>query len=164
MLFSSNYIVVSLISAAALAVAAVWDVRHRTVPNWITFPLILCGLFYTCLSDPYTIPCKLLFALCLFLFGTTGLIGLGDIKLVIGLGIIWVPELALCSAAAASLFIFLIHFVRRRISLRTCVTAILFPLKQEKTTGNSVPFAPYLLFAYILIQGGMLLWLHGFGA
>jgi len=93
----------------------------------------------------------------------TGLLGLGDIKLLIGLGTVWKPEYALCSAALASLFIFLHYILRQRTGLRSllkrsCVCLLHLRPTQKRNSSNSVPFAPYLLLSYILIQGGLLLW------
>ena len=147
----------------ALAISSLYDLKYRKVPNVVTIPLILCGLLLTCLTELPMLPYKLFYAACLFFFGMTGLLGLGDIKLLIGLGAVWVPEYALLSAALASLFIFLHHIIRRRIELpsllkRSGLCLLHMRPTQERSSYNSVPFAPYLLFSYILIQGGLLLW------
>lgn len=146
-----------------LAVAAVWDARTRTIPNRLTFPFIIIGLVFTCLTAPEDLLIKAVFLAALFLFGMSGLIGLGDIKLVMGLGVLDRPEIALCSVAIASLLLLAGHFIRRPsgppLRLRNGFIYLLLKTPApQRTRDNSVPFAPYLLAAYILLQGGILLW------
>ncbi|MBQ3010707.1 MAG: prepilin peptidase [Oscillospiraceae bacterium] len=147
----------------ALAVSSLYDLKYRRVPNVVTISLMLYGLLLTCLTELPMLPYKLFYAACLFFFGMTGLLGLGDIKLLIGLGVVWGPEYALLSAALASLVIFLHHIIRHRTGLlsllkRSSLCLLRMRPTQERDSYNSVPFAPYLLFSYILIQGGLLLW------
>lgn len=149
----------------ALSVSSVYDMKYRRVPNTVTFPMMLAGLLLTCVMELHLLPYKLLYASCLFFFGMTGLLGLGDIKLLIGLGTVWKPEYALFCAALASLFIFLHHILRRRTELgslfqKSCLCLLHLRPTQERNSDNSAPFAPYLFLAYILIQGGFLLWQH----
>lgn len=161
--FTENQFYSILLCLPALIICAVFDLKCRKVPNAITLPLMLCGLLLTALTELLLLPYKLLFASCLFFFGMTGLLGLGDIKLLMSLGLAWKPEYALFSAALSSLFIFLHHIIRKQTGLRpllqrSCLCLLRLRPTQERTNDNSVPFAPYLLFSYILIQGGLLLW------
>lgn len=163
MLMTHDQIISVALCLLALSVSSVYDVKYRRVPNAVTFPMMLAGLLLTYLMEFNLLPYKLLFASCLFFFGMTGLLGLGDIKLLIGLGLVWKPEYALFCAALASLFIFLHHILRRRTGLgslfqKSCLCILHLQPTQERNTDNSASFAPYLFLAYILIQGGLLLW------
>lgn len=146
-----------------LLAAAVTDGKIRKIPNWITFPFILCGLLFSGLTDAESLISKAIFLIIVFLFGWTGLIGLGDIKLIMGLGAMWDPIWALLSVALASLSIFVANAVKYpHIVWLQIQDAFRYVTRRkglpQKTESNSVPFAPYLFTAYVLLQGGVLLW------
>jgi len=86
--------------------AAVEDVRARRVPNWITFTLIACGLLkgffitggVTPLQSLQGLACGFAIALALHALGGTGL---GDVKLIAGIGA-WVGPAAILLVLAAA--------------------------------------------------------------
>ena len=146
-----------------LLAAAIADGRSRRIPNGITFPFILCGLLFSGLTDAGSLISKAVFLIIIFLFGWTGLIGLGDIKLIMGLGAMWDPVWALLSVALASLLIFAANTVKYPHIVWLQIQGVFQHVTRrkklpDKTEANSVPFAPYLFTAYILLQGGVLLW------
>lgn len=152
-----------------LMLAAVWDWHTRSIPNKITFPLMIFGFLLTCFYVPATLIFKILFIIALFFFGRLGWVGLGDIKLIMGLGMAWEPLYALYTVALASLLVFVRHFIKAPIMTQIQALSGLSIFHKRKalpaaTADNSIAFAPYLLAAYILLQGGALIWQHFFAA
>lgn len=146
-----------------LMAAAIADGQDRRIPNKITLPFLLCGLLYSVLTNAESLILKIVFLIIMFLFGWTGLIGLGDIKLIMGLGTMWDPAGALLTVALASVFVFAVNAVKYPYIVRQQIQGAFQHITRRKelpnkTETNSVPFAPYLLTAYILLQGGVLLW------
>jgi len=94
---------------AALVVLAVYDLRTRRLPNWLTFPLWGAGLLVRGLEGQLStalwgtllgfVPFFVLFAL--------GAMGAGDVKLLAGLGAWLGPAGLLTTLAWAALLFFL---------------------------------------------------------
>lgn len=148
---------------AFLLAAAIADGWGRRIPNRITFPFILCGLLFSGLTNAESLILKTIFLIIMFLFGWTGLIGLGDIKLIMGLGTMWDPAWALFTVSLASVFVFAVNAVKYPYIVWLQIQGVFNHIIRrkklpDKTEANSVPFAPYLFTAYILLQGGVLLW------
>jgi prepilin peptidase CpaA len=87
----ANYALLMLVPLIAmLAWAAILDLRSRRIPNWLTFSVMLTGMFQS-LSNPIVGPREALLGL-LAGFGLTfvlfalGALGGGDVKLLAGVG------------------------------------------------------------------------------
>jgi prepilin peptidase CpaA len=101
------------LALAACCLAAVTDLRARTIPNWLTLPLLLCGVLGHGLWWGFdglwlsVLGCSICFVPGYFLFVRNALGG-GDVKLFAGLGALLGPreglELQLCAFALVALY------------------------------------------------------------
>ena len=157
--------------------AAVEDMRHRRIPNWLTFSLMLSGIVQSFMSHGATTPTGSIlglltgFALTVGMFAI-GALGGGDVKLLTGIGAWFGPQVALavfCVEAVVGMVLVLAQATaqgRLRVLLRnSAVVAINLAHVREvgvehaKATGQSsrsvdrpLPYAvPVLIAMAILI-------------
>ena len=83
---------------------------------------------------------------------------MGDVKLILCIGLIGSPFWTIVDVAIASTIIVVIHRKKALSGIVNlyCERKLQNPYN-EKTKENSIPFAPYLLIAYVLTEGGKLL-------
>jgi prepilin peptidase CpaA len=156
--------------------AAVEDVRHRRIPNWLTFSLMLCGLCQASLGlspagslTRAALGLGLGFSLATALF-LLGAWGAGDVKLVAGLGA-WIgpmPVLLVFAFAAIGGMIVALWVSSRHGKLRTLLRdSALITVNavhgqkldafspERRITGPSsfkpAPYAVHLLVATVLV-------------
>lgn len=159
-----------LLCLALLIPSAIMDVSSRRIPNKITAPLILVGLVFTGYTAPFDYISKGSALILIFIFGCTRLgerlyqvIGMGDVKLIMALCTLWQPVYAAVTVVIAALIMSVAQFIRRPGSIKATVHSSLQFLcggyiPPERTAQNTAPFAPYYLAAYVLFQGGLILW------
>jgi len=151
-----------ILSTVLLLSAAIIDYKTRRVPNALTFPFILIGLILTAFINPYDYILKGVSLLLLFGIGAFNCVGLGDIKLLMALCLLWNPIYTFISYAIASVLIFVVDSIRHPENVLNNITASCSYLRRihpirEKRDKKSTALAPYLFVAYILMQGGILL-------
>ncbi len=162
--FFFNIVRNGFFTLAVLAVAALWDLRVRRIPNWLTLGLALTLFVTACLthgvSDALSglvFPGLLLAA---GLLTPRGWIGMGDIKLLGALGYaLGVPLLILLTFVTA-LLITVVEGLRaaaRRIGLSRSLRT---PDVRENGQAARVPMAPYAFSAWALL----LIASHGWAA
>lgn len=153
-----------IFSLFLLAAAAWSDVKTRKIPNGLTMPILaLCFLGATIEAINSLQFVKLLFLIVCFFIGMLPGLGLGDIKLIMCVGAITSPFWVMIETAAASILVLIVFamknptaaFVKFQHGVRNP-----FPVHQNipKKADNSVPFALYLFAAYILVEGGKIIW------
>jgi len=140
------------LAGATLAVAAVFDVHRRLIPNTLAIALATVGLFQLALTGTSLVP-ALATAVALFLLGVLafalGAMGGGDAKLLGAVGL-WVPPAALHDfftiMALTGAVLALAVVARRRVVVAVTGEALAAPA--------SVPYgaaiaagAGYVLFA-----------------
>lgn len=153
------YSIMRLAIALLFVIAAVCcDLKLRKVPNKLTFPMIALGIAMNAVFSPARlIESFVLMALCIALALLPG-IGMGDVKLLMGLGFFLKPVHVALELGVASVILVVVQFIRNPHQTGWLVfTRRLRPLTKTeaaaKSETNSVPFAPYLLAAVILIEG-----------
>lgn len=147
-----------------LAISAWTDIKSRRIPNSITMPILtLCVIM--AISDVFTSFrfVKLLFLIVCFFIGMIPGIGLGDIKLIMCVGVITSPFWVMMETAAASILVLIVFYIKNPCEGGLKLIQAIrrpFPIHQSisKNADSAVPFAAYLLAAYILIEGGKILW------
>ncbi len=121
---------------ALLLVAAVEDVRHRRIPNWLTFSLILTGLAQSWMPTGVVTPAESAMGLgagfgLTVAFFLVGAMGAGDVKLLAGLGAWvgpWMVVIVFCAEAIIGMGLAVIQAHRqgrfRAVLRNTAVAAI----------------------------------------
>lgn len=145
-----------------LVPASIIDQKTRRIPNALTFPMIVSGLLLNIFFSPDRFPGIGAVLLVCLLFGVLPGVGMGDVKLLMGMSMYLSNTNVMLELALASVLILIIRFIQ---SPQTTLWMITFrrlrPVSKEEATRksetNSVPFAPYLLCATILIEGGTIL-------
>ena len=131
----------------------------------MTFCFIALGFILTGLINPYDYITKIIALLILFGIGTLKFSGLGDIKLLMAMCMLWQPVYAILTYPIASILIFIRHFIKHPKGLKNELISSDMYLRglqnpPERTVENSAVTTPYLLAAYILLQGGLLICQH----
>jgi Flp pilus assembly protein protease CpaA len=141
-----------------LILATIWDIRYRRIPNAVTLPAILFGLVLTAVFQINTMPLTVIILILLFLFGALGMMGQGDIKLIMALIAISGLNIALISTGIAALLVVAVQFMLYPDEFFKDVKIVLKSIfimnfKNIDKNGRSVPFAPYILigFAYFTV-------------
>lgn len=135
----------TLISLIPLFFISFSDIKYRRIPNSLLLSILIIGLFSTITSHRvfshilgFFLPSLIL----LFLYMAKKL-GAGDIKLFSALGLVWGYQLNI-AAFVLSIFFSFFYSIAKHIFFR-------------KSSENSLPFAPFILFAYLtLIVFGLL--------
>lgn len=138
--------------------ATITDIQSKRIPNKITFTMMLIGLIFDICTDPSRlIMTSVMLVLC-FLFSLLPGIGMGDVKLLMGMSFFLNPVYVLYDLGLASILVILIQFIKNpTITFWNVFTRRFRPLcpndASNKNEFNSVPFAPYLLTATLLTEG-----------
>lgn len=141
-----------------LLTASITDIKQGKIYNWLTFPSIFVGVAVNLLFTNITLFQNLFFLGLVFLLCFIPGLGMGDIKLIMTVGIWSTPMTAFVSVAISSLLVLLHAWLQRPFLTPIQVFHSLHhpfqPSTTEKTKSNSAPFAPYLSVAFLLATGG----------
>lgn len=161
-------------AVAVLAVAAVWDLKTRKIPNWLTFPAMALGVLFGALAGRATWHLESL-GICLvagFLLWLFGVFAEGDAKLFAATGALAGADMSFLGLALACVFLLLVVVPLRvrEVGLRRWLVgekAALFfvfaggRLRCEDAPAEftPVPFAPFYAFggavALALLKAGV---------
>lgn len=144
-----------IIAAIVLIVAAIFDFFKQRIPNFITFPAFFVGLILMCITDDlHTILINIICVLAIFLFGATGILGLGDIKLLMALTVLYGWSSTLISFALASVILLIFTSIVNPIETWIYITKFFRRAKREKVPFNKKStkyvLAPFLLLGAII--------------
>lgn len=153
-----NIFIPYCIAFGCLIAATIFDVKTRRIPNILTFPMILCGLLATIFLRPEMLFMSIIGIIISFFFSFIPGIGMGDIKLIMGLCFYINPIHVMLSLALASVLVFVRYTIKYPWSIGTLIAALYPRAPEEKSAGNSVVFAPYLLISTLVIEGVFYLW------
>lgn len=149
-----NWITI-VISLVVAALAAIWDIRTRKIPNFLTFPAMLFGIIYACTMGTEIGLERILLLIVLFMIGASNLFGIGDLKLIMAIGALNGTLCMGITVAFAALLIIIwdaiTHWREAWIDIKAGCRFI-FTLNFDKSYGTqrSVKFAPYI-FAGLII-------------
>ena len=154
---SWNYIIPFIISIVLLVLASITDIKYKKIPNVITLTGICVGVIFQIISSVIlhsygALIINLISIIALFFIGMTGILGLGDIKLLIALTALNGVISTIMTAGFGSLYVILISLITRKKEaageLKMGIQTLLLKLPIYRN-GRSVPFAPYMLAGYI---------------
>ena len=149
LLYSMTYIVYYVVMCALLVLIAVYDLRHKIIPDEFSFTfavLAFIGLFVTPLTfqvpslwDVLAGPILAALPAALFYFSKGKWMGLGDAKLFLGVG--WMLGLTLGISA------FMLSFW-----IGAIISVILLRIpKGQYNMSSQVPFAPFIIAATLFV-------------
>lgn len=142
-------IICTVLCGLTLVTAAVTDVSNRRIPNLLTLPAIVLGLFLNLFQPTFF---HLLLAIAvLFLVGMLGVLGGGDLKLLMSVTAFMGVMPMLWSVGIASVSILLLELIRypkQTVHAVKTGLGVLIGKGKPKEQGRRVPFAPYLLFGF----------------
>lgn len=144
------FVIRSVIAAVICLAAAVFDIKTRKIPNKLTFPAIIVGMFLTLVFRPlsYTIVIVSILGF-LFFFGMTDFIGLGDIKLLMAVIAVGGWEMGTWAFLLAILLLFFYACIENPIETYIYIEKMFARLKFKRRAVNKEStryvFAPFLL-------------------
>lgn len=148
-------IITTALCALTLFAASVTDLYNRRIPNWITVPAIGSGLAMAAITGSRSVWIVFAGILIIFFAGMSGVMGGGDLKLIMAVTAFCGVMPALYSVGIASVSVIVVAatsspretFSAVKNGLR-CVIGRTKIVKQ----GRRVPFAPYLLFGFVVCE------------
>lgn len=144
-------IAAELITGVVLLISAIWDIRFRKIPNAVTFSGTAIGLTLAFLTDWKAGVVAVAAIAFIFLVGMTGIMGGGDLKLIMALVALQGVSSALWAVGIASVVILLVELCRHPpTALRAVKQGMKAMLGMDRVDpqGKRVPFAPFLLIGY----------------
>lgn len=132
-----------------LVPASIIDNRTNKIPNYISFSFITMGFLWCLMFDTYNIWSSLLAVIGLFFFGMFGLMGIGDIKLLMGISLYCGYKTMLLTVMISLLLLALTEFI---LAPKKTVIVIrdVFIGKLSVYDGNKKPFSVYILFGLLI--------------
>lgn len=149
------------VALGCLITATIFDVKTRRIPNALTFPMILCGLLLSIFLRPDALYMSVIGIIISFFFSFIPGIGMGDIKLIMGLCFYINPIHVMLAFALASILVVVKHLIKNPKSLNMFIMTLYLGMltnPEKKVPSNSVVFAPYLLISTVIIEGATYLW------
>lgn len=148
-------IIATALCALTLFTASVTDLYNRRIPNWITMPAIGIGLSMAAITGDRPVWNVFAVIFIIFFAGMSGVMGGGDLKLIMAIMAFCGVMPALYSVGIASVSVIVVAatsspretFTAVKNGLR-CVIGRSKIVKQ----GRRVPFAPYLLFGFVVCK------------
>ena len=153
------------VSFAVLLIASISDLCTGKIYNWLTIPAALSGLILSiAINSPVEIFSKIIGVVFLILFSCFRLMGTGDIKLIIAITMFSGFVVAMGSVAIGSAMVLLYWIKKAKIDAFKGIYTTLLNLKTTGISNNvsgglkeSVPFAPFMLFGFVVLGIGRLL-------
>lgn len=143
-----------IISIPLLVAAAAIDIKEKRIPNYLTFPMMIAGILYSVAFYPHSLISKAIYIAGCLLIATLPICGMGDIKMMIGAGLLLGPVDTLYAIAGASILLVLCQFARSpSMTLNQVSFGLLFPGRGDRDGKKSYAFAPYFLISTLAVEG-----------
>lgn len=142
------------IAFTILCIASICDLRTHRIPNVLTFGSMIVGIAFTIIFEPASIVPRLICMLVLFVAGMFGIMGLGDIKLLMALAAFNHWKTILYTLGLGSIVFVLTYLIlqpkRVATEAKTFASKILtLDIATIGKSGAKRPFAPSLAIAYV---------------
>lgn len=144
------------IALLGMVVASIIDIRARKIPNRLTLPMAVIGLVGSIWLFPYSLITKGIVALLFLVLGGLKLMGMGDVKLLIGVSLL-TDFGSVCFAVILGGIFFvalqlILHFSKTKMALKIGLFSILAKNLSMAQSGRErgIPFAPYLCVGFIV--------------
>lgn len=147
---------VVLITGIVLIIATINDLINRKISNYITIPAFFVGIVLTLLYDPKGIVLKIFFIALYFFIGMLGIIGLGDIKLLMAITCIYGVENTAYIFFGAVILLFLYCFITRPGEtikmIKNTINVFLYKTKVIVYSKEKYPFAVFMLSSFLVYE------------
>ena len=157
-MISAEEMLLCLAPVIAIVPAAVTDTRTQKIPNIITFPMMLIGLSLTAIFNRGDLIECLLTMIVLFIIGASGIMGLGDIKLLMGIASVCGALFTAVVIGSASIMVLIKELAVNYKETCGYVTAwIKVILRQASSVdghGRKIPMGIYILAGYAVAVTG----------
>lgn len=145
-----------MVALVVLLLSSIWDIRFRRIPNLFTIPAVLAGIVLTGFRQPADLIIVLLSCIALFFLGLLPILGKGDLKLIMAVAALCGPYMALLMTGIAAAGVVLLQLVQHpgkttHSVLITLIDIIHCQFSKIGSDGKNVPFAPYLLFGFLVV-------------
>jgi Flp pilus assembly protein protease CpaA len=152
----------AVLTAVMMILASITDARSMRIPNIITFSGMTLGCVYIAMLAPDVWLLRGTAALTLFLAGSLGVMGLGDIKLLMAVSLLMGPWCAGFCLGAGCLLLVAFEFAKRPGETSAAIAdgtrALLrLDLFMGTENGKKKAFAPYMAAGYAIYIGFTLL-------
>ena len=156
-----NYITFG-ITVLILIISAITDIKTKKILNIITFPSMLLGILLMVIFKQYSfIGIRLIWMSVFFLLGTTGMVGLGDIKLLMAMTSLRGIEETSMALLLGAVFLAIYCFITETSMMKQIIreTFHYFTLKTEivRISEKKYPFAVFVFAGYLTYIGLILL-------
>ena len=150
----------------AIIPATVVDIRTMRIPNAITFPLMSLGIAATAIFNTANLSQCIIAMAALFLFGATGLVGLGDIKLLMVVASTCGIMFTIVTIGIAAITLLVKELITDYKQTRGYIAQGLFMIVRCNMSmidrgGKKVPMAIYILIGYACAFAGRFI-LHAY--
>lgn len=130
--------------------ASIIDNKTSKIPNYISFPFIMMGFLWCLMFDITNVWSSLLAVIGLFFFGMLGLMGIGDIKLLMGIALFCDYKVMLLTIIFSLLLLAITEFISAPKNtvdvIKNTFKGDLYIYKSRKE-----PFSIYILFALLTV-------------
>lgn len=136
--------------------AAYTDMRYRKVPNILTFPAMIAGLLLCVLFRRQDLGSRVAMVIFFFFFGMLRWMGLGDIKLIMGMICLKGANIGLFSLLAGELFLLIYCLLTNReamvATLQDTWNALLYKTKILKHSDREYPAAVFIALGFCAVM------------
>lgn len=133
-----------------LCIASVFDVETHKIPNDISFPAILTGLITSIIRNQVDLILLIISVVILLIIGLFGLMGMGDIKLLIAISTFVGPQLMFFVLIYAEIMLVLYSFIVKKTSFAIAINSIKKRYISKNLKGG-IPFAPFITASFVCV-------------
>lgn len=143
-----------VIIVIGLVPASIIDIKTKKIPNYISFSLMGAGLVWGLIFNFNTLWQDMIAFLVLFILGIIGIMGIGDIKIYMGITLFCGWRISLISLFFAEILLFLfnviVHPQKSFSALKHTMNAIVsLNFSSINKNEDKQAFAPYITVGFI---------------
>ena len=143
-----------MVAATALCCSCYTDLKDRKIPNYITFPTIILGIFLCILSPEKDLLYAVIGLGIWFFLGALNLMGLGDVKLMMALSVLFGfhNSIYIILGACAAMFIYCAATDRRNLkyALINLKNFLLYRTRIPTEDRPKYPFSVFITIGYLI--------------
>lgn len=139
-----------------LIVSSLCDFTMRKIPNIVTFPFMILGLYWVDFPFSKESYIRIMGCICLFCFGSLRLMGLGDLKLIMAVLCMRGIQESMMMTVTGILFLFIYilfeDYTEVIHTYKNLYQSFLYGIPVRVQSKKTYPFAVFLCMAYFFLQ------------